>query len=97
MGRKQRFPLNANRQPNGVLRAFADLHPISRPKVVYAVLQSEQFAQRAVQEASLLAVQLQVQDPDRRELLTAMRNHVNLETDLRPKIDLALGRAPGAF
>jgi hypothetical protein len=74
-----------------VLRAFPDLHPVSRPKVVYAVMQSAQFGERAVQEACLLAVQLQVRGVERQELLAAMWSHRDLAGDLRSKIGAALG------
>ena len=79
----------------GVLRAFADLHPVSRPKVVYAVMQSPQFRQRAVQEACRLAVQLQTRGPERQELLAAMWSHPDLDSDLRLKIGAELGPQGG--
>jgi hypothetical protein len=75
----------------GVLRSFADLHPLSRPKVVYAVMQSPQFQDRAVQEACLLAIRLQTQGPEQEELLSAMLRHRDLESDLRPAVGADLG------
>ena len=74
-----------------VLRSFAELHPISRPKVVYAVMQSPQFHDRAVQEACLLAIRLQTQGPEQQELLGAMLRHRDLANDLQPEIGADLG------
>jgi len=74
-----------------VLRSFAELHPISRPKVVYAVMQSPQFHDRAVQEACLLAIRLQTQGAEQQELLGAMLRHRDLANDLQPEIGADLG------
>lgn len=70
----------------GVLGAFDDLHPLSRPKVVYALLNSEQFTDRRVQEACLLAIQLETRGDDRQELLTALLNHRDLDSELQTRI-----------
>lgn len=75
----------------GVLRAFSDLHPISRPKVLYAVMLSEQFRNRSVQEACVLAVQLEVRGPDQRELLTALLRHQSLDGELHSRIRAIVG------
>lgn len=75
----------------GVLRAFSDFHPLSRSKVVYAVMQSPQFHDRVVQEACLLAVRLQMQGPERQELLSAMLRHRELDEDLLSRIRAELG------
>lgn len=78
-----------------VLGTFADLHPLSQPKVVYALMQSPQFGDRSVQEACLLAIQLQVRGPARNELLAAMSRHQALDDDLRTRVaaELAAGFA----
>jgi len=78
-----------------VLGAFGELHPMSRPKFIYALMQSPQFADRTVQEACLLAIQLQVRGADKEELLTAMTRYPNLDNDLAARISAEL--ASGAF
>jgi hypothetical protein len=75
----------------GVLRALSDLHPMSRPKVMYAILQSEQFRNPAVQEACLLTIQMETRDSDQHALLRAMLNHRELDDDLESRIRAALG------
>jgi hypothetical protein len=75
----------------GVLRAFSDLHPISRPKVLYAIMLSGQFQDRAVQEACVLAVQLEVRGPEQQELLTALLRHQALDGELQSRIRAIVG------
>jgi hypothetical protein len=70
----------------GVLAAFDDLHPLSRPKVAYAVMQSDQFRDRRVQEACLLAIQLETRGNDQQELLAAMLHHRDLDSELYTRI-----------
>jgi hypothetical protein len=74
----------------GVLGTFADLHPLSQPKVIYGLMQSPQFDDRSVQQACLLAIQLQIRGPARNELLAAMSRHQALESDLRSTITAEL-------
>lgn len=69
-----------------VLGAFDDLHPLSRPKVAYAVMQSQQFRDRRVQEACLLAIQLETRGNDQQELLAAMLQHRDLDSELYARI-----------
>jgi hypothetical protein len=75
----------------GVLRAFSDLHPMSRPKVLYAIMLSGQFQDRTVQEACVLAVQLELRGPDQQELLTALLRHQSLDGELQSRIRAIVG------
>jgi hypothetical protein len=74
-----------------VLRSVADLHPISRPKVVYTVMHAEQFQDRRVQEACLLAIRLELSGPEKQELLSAMLSHQALDNELHARILFELG------
>lgn len=74
-----------------VLRSVSELHPASRSKLIHAVLQSRQFADRSVQEACLLAIQLETRGPEQQELLDAMLRHEDLHDDLRSRIRAAAG------
>lgn len=69
-----------------VLGAFGELHPMSRPKFIYSLMQSPQFADRSVQEACMLAIRLQLRGADAEELLSAMVRHPDLDEDLASRI-----------
>lgn len=74
-----------------VLRSFSDVHPRSRSKLLYSVMDSPQFSDPAVQEACLSAVRLQVSGPERQELLGALLRRSDLEQDLYSRIRAELG------
>lgn len=73
------------------LRGVSELHPASRSRFLYAVMQSQQFRDRSVQEACLLAIQLETRGPERQELLNAMLAHKDLHDDLYSRISAAAG------
>lgn len=75
----------------GVLHSLGDLHPVSRPPVVHAALQSAQFDDRAVQQACLLAIRMETQGEVRQELLDAMLRHHRLDEELHSRIQAELG------
>lgn len=73
------------------LRSIADLHPMSRQKFIYSVMHSEQFADKRVQEACLLAVRLELQGSEKRQLLSEMLRHQALDDTLHSRISAELG------
>lgn len=74
-----------------VLRSFSDFHPLSRPKVIQTVMHSEQFAERRVQEACLLAIRLELNGPEKNALLSEMLRHHALDDGLHSRIRAELG------
>lgn len=73
------------------LRSFSDLHPISRPKFLYSVMLAEQFGDRRVQEATLLAIRFALKGAEQQELLAAMLHHRALDRELAATIRADFG------
>jgi len=73
-----------------MLNEFDELHPISKPQVIRALLLVPQFNETKVQQAALLAVETQMRGDAKHEILSAMNRYQFLDPDIRQRLQLAM-------